>query len=103
MGQRETSVDLGLCRISRSEERVKFVLRIDRPRVGVAKFGCALEKVVLDGIEHPSGLSDEFVHPEKFLRFDRLIATTHRDLAGFEVARSELNPQWHAFLDPIPI
>ena len=60
MGEREAAVDLRFRGILRREEIVKLFLGIDPARVRIAEGQRAVEKILLDRIEHSRCLTNEF-------------------------------------------
>ena len=81
--------------------------------VRVAKSEGAIEKILLNGIEQVGSSPNEFrTREERFGRrfagisepgYSEAVAAADGDLAALEIARAELDPQGHAFLDPFPV
>src|ERR1041385_3025460 len=103
MGERETAVDFRFGGIFWRKKFVKILLIVDLARVVIAKLLRAVVKIFLDQTEDLGRALNTFLRRHKLPRFRRLIPATHGHGIFFEIAWTDLNPQWHAFLDPFPI
>src|SRR5690606_23774866 len=86
----------------RSEELVELLLAVDPVCVLIAERLCPLEQRVLNRLQRRSERRDEFAACDGLLVLRCTIAPTGEDRILLDIARADLEPDGHAFLDPVP-
>src|ERR1700736_1783737 len=103
MRQREAAMDFRFVPVFWRKEIIEFLFRVDDPRMFITEFSGAFVQILLYRCEQFGRARDKILHWAKFFRFDRLISATHRHGILLQIARSNFYPQWHTFLDPLPV
>ena len=81
---------------------VKLIDVVTIADVFIAKCGRSGEDSLMNRGENFHRLADEFFFVDERFFVRCLIATRHRHLAGFKIARANLNADRHTFFHPLP-